>query len=534
MNEREHGVRQHLLAAYDKLVPGIVGNPYVPHWPTPPQARFLGLHRSTSLRDSDTLEALYGGAAGGGKSDAILISSVQYVHVPGFAAVCVRRSYAELSQPGALMDRAMKWWLPLGVRWDGTNKIFSFPSGARVKMAYHGNPKDDLQFQGAEFQQASWDELTHWPDPSAYLWVSFSRMRKPVGMPAPIRSLSTSNPGGPGHTWVAERFVTGTTDPETGIHSPPIGLYVPARVSDNPHIDREAYTRSLSRLHPVTRQRMLDGDWTAREPGDYFRAEWFGPLLPADTVLPPNETISIRWWDLAASEKEGAARTAGVLMSRLRSGVRVIRHAVAFRATPGSRDATIVRQAKMDGHEVIVGIEIEGGSGGVAQFDSLASTLRSEGFRVVGARPRVMQSTTEAEDRLLVTNPTALHGKEGRADPVAACVERGFQRRGEADNTAGVAWWGIDAGRPLAEQRDGIRIIVGPWTRAYLEEIEGFPDGKLLDLVDATSGAWAWLEAHPFGLRTARHVEQKEPPADRPDVHPEDRPEPEPRRWEPP
>ncbi|MEY4534865.1 MAG: hypothetical protein RLZZ246_1183, partial [Planctomycetota bacterium] len=153
---REAAAREHCLEVFDALCPHVAGNPYIPHWPTRPQAKFLGLHNTSASSADDVFEALYGGAAGGGKSDALLMAAAQYAWKhPEFAGVCLRRSYAELAQPGALMDRAMRWWLPRGVDWNGTDKIFTFPNGARVKMAYHGHPKDDLQFQSTEYQLAA-------------------------------------------------------------------------------------------------------------------------------------------------------------------------------------------------------------------------------------------------------------------------------------------------------------------------------------------------------------------------------------------
>jgi hypothetical protein len=144
-------------------------------------------------------------------------------------------------------------------------------------------------------------------------------------------------------------------------------------------------------LHPTVREQLLNGDWTARDPGDYFRAEWFGPLLDPETdKWPPMSSIRIRWWDLAASEKADAASTAGVLMASHTSGVRAVEHVRAFRATPGKRDDLIVQTAKSDGYGVTVGLGDRGReSGGPAQFEALSKRLTAEGLRVVGASPRV-------------------------------------------------------------------------------------------------------------------------------------------------
>ena len=529
--EREAEERAKILEAVDQLMPGVVGNRYIPHWPHPPQARFLGMHIGRGRR---VFEALFGGSAGGGKSDALLMGAAQFVHVPGFAALILRRTFQDLSLPGAIMDRAISWWKPMGVAWNGERKTFTFPSGATITFGYMQHEFDHLQYQGSEVQYCGWDELTQFPRESQYRYVSLSRVRRKANVPVPPRALSASNPGGPGHGWVRDRFIG---DPAAGILAP--HPYLPSRISDNPSIDRETYIEGLRDLHPTVRAQLLDGDWRARDPGDYFRAEWFGPLLdPHIDTWPAADCVRIRWWDLAASEKADAARTAGVRMARHRAGVRAIEHCRAFRATPGKRDDLIVQTAQADGFGVIVGLEIEGGSGGPAQFEALAKRLRAMGFRVVGARPRVGgPDLTDREKAHMIRQPTNSTGKEGRADPVASCLERGYQRRGECPNTGG-PWWGVDTLRSTVEQRDGLRLFSGPWTQGYLDEIEGFPDGDICDVVDATSGGWAWLEAHPF---SAGPVDTKPaasvPQALRGALHPEEREELEERekgrRWGP-
>lgn len=515
----EAEARKDLLAAFENVVPGVLGNPFIPHWPTPPQQLFLGLHKRAGVGPG-VFEALYGGAAGGGKSDCLLMAAAQYVSVPGYAALAVRRTYADLALPGAIMDRALTWWRPMGVHWDAEKKTFTFPSGAKVTFGYMQHEGDHLRYKSAEFQTTVWDELTELPLESQYAFVGLSRVRRLAGSTVPLRTLGGTNPGGPGHAWVRARFVG---DPEAGVEALLPGRYIPARIRDNPHLDQESYIAGLMHLHPTTREQMLNGDWRARDPGDYFRAYWFGPLLDYETDLwPAADCVRIRWWDLAASEKQDAARTAGVKMARHRSGVRAVEHARAFRATPGKRDDLIVQTAKADGFGVVIGLEIEPGSGGIAQFEALAQTLRRQGFRVVGARPRVgAPDLTDKEKARMATNSIQNRGKEGRADPVASCLERGYQRRGEGPNTNGL-WWGADAGRLVTEQRDGIRLFAGPWTQEYLDEIEGFPpeSGGLCDLVDATSGAWAWLEAHPFAV--APQQDEKPAQASRFDRHPEE------------
>src|SRR5688572_30454080 len=97
--------------AYETLYPGVLNNPFIPHNPTPPQLAFLGLHHDAP--SDSVFEALYGGAAGGGKSDCLLMAAAQHVHVPGYAALILRRTFQDLALPGAIMDRAISWWKPM-------------------------------------------------------------------------------------------------------------------------------------------------------------------------------------------------------------------------------------------------------------------------------------------------------------------------------------------------------------------------------------------------------------------------------------
>jgi phage terminase large subunit-like protein len=519
--EREDLARAHFEAFInEEICPNLLGNRWIPSVPTPPQAHFLGMH--SRVDTAEVSEGLYGGAAGGGKSEALLMGAAQYVEEPTFAGIMFRRTHTDLAQPGALMDRAMGWWIPAGAHWDGMNKIFRFPSGAKVAMAYLSKPFDHLRYQGAEYQYTAWDELTQWPTSAQYEYVGLSRVRRVRGVRIPLRTLSATNPGGPGHDWVRERFIGGV-DPLTGETVPALRPFVPARIADNPHLDQEAYVRGLMMLHPTERARLLAGDWDAREPGDYFRREWFGPLLdPEVDKYPAADSIRVRWWDLAASEKPGAAKTAGGLMAAHRSGVRAVEHCVSFRLTPGRRDDVIVQTAQADGHGVVVGIEIEGGSGGIAQFLALEKKLKEKGFRVAGARPRA-DLTDEEADRL-VRNPMSMTGKEGRAAPVASCLERGYQRRGEGADTGGT-WFGADLGRKPHEERDGLRLFAGPWTSSYLSILEGFPEGATCDEVDATSGGWAYLEAHAIQARIPwKEKKEAAPLITDHTIHPEDRP----------
>ena len=229
---------------------------YCPHQPTYKQLLFLSLK---------TEEAFYGGAAGGGKSDALLMAALQYVDTPGYAALLLRRTFKALTLPEALLDRARFWLGGTDAHWQGDSTAWVFPSGAKLVFGYLEADKDVEQYQSAAFQFIGFDELTQFSE-YQYRYMH-SRARRLVNTNVPIRIRGASNPGSIGHEWVKQRFIV-----EGLKEGRP---FIPATLDDNPHLDRGTYTKSLNNLDPVTRQQLLNGDWSARQAGSKFKREWF-------------------------------------------------------------------------------------------------------------------------------------------------------------------------------------------------------------------------------------------------------------------
>jgi predicted phage terminase large subunit-like protein len=269
----------------------VLSNPWIPHRPTARQALFL---------TSPTLEVLYGGAGGGGKSDALLAAAAQYVEVPGYSALLLRRTYQDLALPGALMDRSKAWWMGSAARWDDKNKSWRFPSGASITFGYLEHEDDKYRYASAEFQFIGFDELTQFTE-TQYTFLS-SRLRRLAGSRVPLRKRSATNPVGPGREWVRKRFIPDEAmreDEDTFFgHVWFIGdrEFVPARLEDNPHLDIGEYEKSLEHLDPVSKAQIRRGDWKAHA-GGQFRPEWWQYFTDyGDSIgLGPHEDPIPKW-----------------------------------------------------------------------------------------------------------------------------------------------------------------------------------------------------------------------------------------------
>jgi len=133
------------------------------------------------------------------------MAALQYVDVPGYAAILFRRTYADLALPGALMDRAHEWLDGTDAGWTEQTKTWKFPSGATLSFGYLENEADKFRYQGAQFQFIGFDELAQFTE-SQYRYL-FSRLRRTTGTSVPLRLRAASNPDGPGVSWMHQRFI---------------------------------------------------------------------------------------------------------------------------------------------------------------------------------------------------------------------------------------------------------------------------------------------------------------------------------------
>jgi phage terminase large subunit-like protein len=224
------------------------------------------------------------------------MAALEYVHVPGYAALILRRDFQRLSLAGAIMDRSKAWLHNTAAKWNEQAKRWTFPSGAILQFGFIDHPDDRFRYASSEWQFIGWDELTEFrlsEDESNPYTFLFSRLRRTLELNVPLRVRAASNPGNIGHAWVKRRFIT--TDSSTavergvgGVFDGPDGRkFVPAAIRDNPALDADEYEAQLIHLPPVTRARLMRGNWDVVEslviPADWLRRyDARGDLLEAD------------------------------------------------------------------------------------------------------------------------------------------------------------------------------------------------------------------------------------------------------------
>lgn len=228
-------------------------------------------------------EVLYGGAAGGGKTMALIADPMRYFNNPNFNGLILRRTTDELREiiwkTREIYPKAFK-----GAKWGERKSQWEFPSGARLWLTYLERDEDVLRYQGQAFNYIGVDELTQYSTPFAWNYLR-SRLRT-TDPTLPTFMRGTTNPGGPGHQWVKKMFIDpapansafAATDLETGEpmvypeSSPKAGKplfyrrFIPASLYDNPYLTADgAYEANLLSLPEMQRRQLLEGDWAIAE-----------------------------------------------------------------------------------------------------------------------------------------------------------------------------------------------------------------------------------------------------------------------------
>lgn len=420
----------------------VLENPWIPDgsfgWadnknhrePTMPQARFYMSHEE---------RVLFGGAAAGGKSEALLVAALQYADIGGHAGMIVRKNFTALNKPGALMDRAEQWLKGRGVKFDNSSHTWTFPSGYRLTFVAMDSANAVEIIQGSEFCTALIDEAGQLK--KRQLEFIYSRLRRPTGSIIPIRYLLASNPDGPSEMDLFHEFV----EPSIKGRRTPGVLFIPANPETNPYVDPK-YMQLLNKLSPVMRSKFLLGQWCVKSAGLLFVRDKFHKIPRSE--VPQEFQALARAWDLAASEvteqNSNPDWTRGILVGLI-DGRFYILDVQSVRGRPFQVEKLLDDTSKSDGKEVALVFPQDPGQAGKVQYIGLAGKFAG----------------------LTVKRDSLKGNKELRAQSVSSSVDAG-----------------------------NVYVVEASWTESLLDELCSFPpDNNEIhdDQVDALSSAWLWL-----------------------------------------
>jgi len=272
---------QHLIDAEAAKIP--IDQPIA--WkPTPKQFEFLSAGED---------EVLLGGAAGPGKTDALVMDVVGVQHqaydYPKYRGILFRRTFDDLTE---IIDRSRLYYKQMfpSARYNESKHEWTWPSGAKIIFRYACHKKDVLSHWGKEYQYIGWDELTQQATEESYVFMLSRSRTTHTTLPCLIRATCT--PNGPGHSWVKRRFQIPNDGKATCFselvtfedgHQEKIWrAFIPARLTDNPHLmhDRK-YVMRLMQLGQRLRAALLEGRW------DIIEGQFFDKFDPKKHIVPP-------------------------------------------------------------------------------------------------------------------------------------------------------------------------------------------------------------------------------------------------------
>ncbi len=413
--------------------------------------------------------AIYGGAAGGGKSYALLLEPLRHWNNSKFGAVIFRKNSTQVRNEGGLWDESQILYGPMGAHQRESAMEWTFPSGARVKFAHLEYERSVYDWQGSQIPLIGFDELTHFS--IKQFWYMLSRNRSTSGVPGYVRA--TCNPDSDSWVrkfidwWIGDdgypiaeragvvRWFIRVDDKVTWADSreellkefgdeeiPKSFTFVPSTIFDNKILlgKDPTYLANLRALSRVERLRLLGGNWNVRETaGMIFQREWF-PVIDA---IPGGWISIIRFWDRAATKPNEKNRdpdwTRGLKLYRYPDGTFLVADLKSIRDTPGQVEKLIVNVASHDTVRTKIVSQQDPGSAGVTEALNFVKMLA--GF--------IVKTVVISKDKLT------------RAKPVSAQAEVG-----------------------------NIKVLRAPWNDEFFNELENFPDGSHDDIVDVLSGAF--------------------------------------------
>lgn len=421
---------------------------------------------------------IYGGAAGGGKTWALLLEPLRHINNKKFGAVIFRRTYPQITNGGGLWDKSMELYPLAGGRPRMGELDWQFPSGVKLKMAHMQYDVDALNWQGSEIPLIQFDELTHF---SRYqFFYMLSRNRSMSGIRPYMRA--TCNPDA--DSWVA-KFIEWWIDQNTGYAIPERGgvirwfaviddvthwadsseelkakhstagldvlpksfTFIPAKLSDNQALVKAdpGYRANLEAMPLIERERLLGGNWKIRPAaGKVFNRDWFEVV---DMV--PKDGLECRGFDFAATVKklvgDDPDYTASVKIRKF-GDVYYITDMTNKRIGPPDAEKELLRTCRNDLHAIrntpiryMVRWETEPGSASIRESYRLVTLL--DGFDA--------------------------GGQPSQGDKLARAMP--FAKQAEAGN---------------------VKLLRGPWNEELLTHLHHQPDFGHDDIMDAASLAY--------------------------------------------
>ncbi len=415
--------------------------------------------------------AIYGGAAGGGKSYGLMLEPLRHHENQKFGGVIFRKTSTQVRNEGGLWDESIGLYSLFDAEPYESTLEWLFQSGMRMKFAGLEYDKDVLNWQGSQIPYIGFDELTHFSEHQFFYMLS--RNRSTSGVPGYIRATCNPDPdswvrkfidwwiGADGYPvksrsgsirWfirLNDEIIWADTREEIyKLHGkgpeiqPKSVTFIAANIQDNKILMEKdpAYLANLHALSRVDRMRLLGGNWNVRAAaGMFFQREWIEVI----SAVPAGWSSVVRYWDRAATKpsenNSDPDWTRGVKLYKYPNGTWVVADVKSIRDTPLNVESLVKNTASQDGQAVVIYGEQDPGSAGVA--DANAFTRLLQGYVVKIAKP--------TKDKIT------------RAKPVSA--------QAEAKN---------------------IKIVRATWNDEFFTELENFPEGRHDDIVDALSGAY--------------------------------------------
>lgn len=423
--------------------------------------------------------AFYGGAAGGGKTMALLLEPLHYTRLKGFTCVIFRKTYPEIVNAGGLWNESMLLYPGTGAIGTRSGLRWQWPSGATLKFSHLQYDSDVFSWQGSQVAMFGFDELTHFSQ-QQFLYM-LSRNRSGCGVRPYIRATFNPDPDSWVRTWISwwlddngdaipsrsgvirwfarkGETVEWADSPEPLIAKgmkPKSFTFIAATVHDNQILlkTNPDYLSNLEALLPHERAQLLGGNWNARPvAGSYFRREWCEIVDRA----PEQFDDEVRYWDRAATQKNASNpdpddATVGVHMRR-KGGIYYICDVRQAWESPHGVQSLIINTAGTQ-PACTVCLEEDPGQAGKVDISTLIEALGR--YRV-----EVRKVSTAKDLRL-----------------------RPFSSQCQAGN---------------------VKLVRARWNDPYIAELEGFPDARRDDQADGSSGAYNYLAENKSSRQSRR------------------------------